>query len=192
MISPTINYLVESIKFNDGLWEIYKSFTRLILTMSLKVVILFGSKADIDFAEPLRQTLRKLGIAFDQRIASAHKTTEGLLEILKKYENCGDKLVYITIAGRSNALSGVVDANTKYPVIACPTGLEKFSSVDIYSSLRMPSGVAPLVILEPEAAALAAAKILALNDKELSKRVMGHKRRMKEKVEADDQALRRM
>jgi len=159
--------------------------------MSRKVVILFGSKADVDFAEPLRRTLKEFGIDFDQRIASAHKTPEKVLKILGEYEKGKDELVYITIAGRSNALSGVVDANTKYPVIACPPYSEKFAGIDIYSSLRMPSGVAPLVILEPEAAALAAAKILALGDEELLKKISEYRSHIKKKVEVDDRTLRR-
>ena len=159
--------------------------------MSRKVVIIFGSKADVDFAEPLRRALKEFGIDFDQRIASAHKTPERAMEILKEYEKSGDELVYITIAGRSNALSGLMDANTKYPVIACPPYSEKFAGVDIYSSLRMPSGVAPLVVLEPEAAALAAAKILALGDEEISKKIAAYRRGLKEKLEVDDRTLRR-
>ncbi len=159
--------------------------------MSRRVVILLGSKVDVDFAEPLRRTLKEFGIDFDQRIASAHKTPKKLLEILKEYEKRRGELVYITIAGRSNALSGLVDANTKYPVIACPPYSEKFAGIDIYSSLRMPSGVAPLVVLEPEAAALAAAKILALGDEGLSKKVTEYQHKKKEKVEAGDRALRR-
>jgi len=66
------------------------------------------------------QLLKRFEIEFEQRIVSAHKTPKELLKILKDYEKKRGKLVYITIAGRSNALSGVVDANTKYPVIACP------------------------------------------------------------------------
>ena len=152
---------------------------------------MFGSKADVDFAEPLRRTLKAFGIDFDQRIASAHKTPEKVLEMLRVYEKGKDEVVYITIAGKSNALSGMVDANTKYPVIACPPYSEKFAGVDIYSSLRVPRGVAPLVVLEPEAAALAAAKILSLGDEGLSKKIARYQRRMKEKVEADDRALKR-
>lgn len=159
--------------------------------MQGKVVILFGSKADIGFAEPLRRALKGFRIDFDQRIASAHKTPEKVLGILRGYEKGKDEIVYITIAGRSNALSGLVDANTKYPVITCPPYSEEFAGVDIYSSLRMPSGVAPLVILEPGAAALAAAKILALSDEGLSKKIAEYQRGMKEKVEADDRALKR-
>jgi len=158
--------------------------------MSQKVVILFGSKVDVDFAKPLKRTLKEFGINFDQWITSAHKTPKKVLEILREYEKSKDELVYITIAGKSNALSGLVDANTEYPVIACPPYSKKLR-IDIYSSLRMPSGVAPLVLLEPEAAALAAAKILALNDEKLSKKIAKYQRRMKEKIEDDNKTLRR-
>jgi 5-(carboxyamino)imidazole ribonucleotide mutase len=154
-----------------------------------KVIIIFGSRADADFAEPLRRTLKELGVPFEQRVASAHKAPEKVLGILKEYES-GDELVYITIAGRSNALSGLVDANTKYPVIACPPYSEKFGGANIYSSLLMPSGVAPLVVLEPEAAALAAAKILALTDGKISKKISAYQMRMKEKLEEDDRTLK--
>jgi len=60
------------------------------------------------------------------------------------------------VAGRSNALSGFLDAQVTAPVIACPPASEAFGGMDILSSLRMPRGVAPLVVLEPENAALAA------------------------------------
>ncbi|MCP8311282.1 MAG: AIR carboxylase family protein, partial [Candidatus Methylarchaceae archaeon HK01M] len=58
------------------------------------------------------------------------------------------------------------------------------------SSLRMPSGVSPLVILEPENAAFAAVKILALANPELSKRIINYHKNMKSKVEEDDKSLR--
>src|SRR5437764_14715976 len=97
------------------------------------------------------------------RVCSAHKATQRLLEILQEYEQTG-VLVYITIAGRSNALSAVVDANTRYPVIACPPFSDRFGGMDILSSLRLPSGIASSTILEPEGAALLRATILALSD----------------------------
>ena len=75
--------------------------------------------------------------------------------------------VYITVAGRSNALSGFVDAQVTAPVIACPPASEAFGGMDILSSLRMPRGVAPLVVMEPENAALAAVKMLGLNSNRL-------------------------
>ncbi len=79
--------------------------------------------------------------------------------------------VYITVAGRSNALSGFTDGAVIAPVIACPPPSEAFGGADIYSSLRMPSGIAPAVVLEPANAALLAAKILGLVDPEVTARV---------------------
>src|SRR5205823_2208954 len=116
---------------------------------------------------------KTLEISYEMRVCSAHKATQRLLEMLQAYEQSGP-LVYITIAGRSNALSAVVDANTRYPVIACPPYSERFGGMDILSSLRLPSGIASPTILEPEGAALLAAKMLALSDTQLSQRVANY------------------
>lgn len=144
-----------------------------------------GSKKDTEFTEPISDLLQEFEIDFERRIASAHKTPEKVLEILKENEGQG-KTVYITVAGRSDALSGLVDANTRSPVIACPPYSEKFGGGDVLSSLRMPSGVGPLVVLEPESAALAAAKILALDDPELTRKISAYHQKTKEKIEKSD------
>jgi len=130
-----------------------------------------GSKKDLSFAAPIGRVLEHFGVRYEYRIASAHKTPKDLLNILEKNEQTGDRIVYITVAGLSNALSGLVDTNTKFPVVACPPYSEKFGGADIYSSLRMPSGVTPLVILDPESAALAAVKIFALENPSLFKKI---------------------
>jgi 5-(carboxyamino)imidazole ribonucleotide mutase len=149
-----------------------------------------GSGSDEEFTDTIVKTLKDFGIEVERRVASAHKTPKKLLQILE--ENEGEKqLIYITVAGLSNALSGLVDANTSHPVIACPPTIERFESVDIFSSLRTPSGVAPLVVLHPENAALAAAKMLGMADPELRKRVEVYQREMKDRVEKDDERVRR-
>ena len=121
------------------------------------------------------------------RIASAHKVPLKCLEIIKEYEK--ERAVFITVAGRSNALSGFSDAQTHCPVIACPPYGDKFAGTDIYSSLRMPSGVAPLVVLEPDNAALAAAKIIGLNDMNVRKKVMAFQEAQRQKLENDNNEL---
>ena len=135
------------------------------------VIILMGSRKDLGFAAPIGRILELLNVHYEYRVASAHKTPNELLKILEEYERTEQAIVYITVAGLSNALSGLVDAQTKFPVIACPPYSEKFAGNDILSSLRMPSGVSPLVILNPESAGLAAAKMLALEDSDLAKRI---------------------
>ncbi|HZU70828.1 MAG TPA: AIR carboxylase family protein [Ktedonobacteraceae bacterium] len=141
--------------------------------MTAQVIIIMGSKGDLSQAEGVAKTLKALEISYEMRVCSAHKATTRLLEILSEYESAGP-LVYITIAGRSNALSAVVDANTRFPVIACPPYSDRFGGMDILSSLRLPSGIASPTILEPEGAALLAAKMLALSDPLLSQRIVNY------------------
>jgi 5-(carboxyamino)imidazole ribonucleotide mutase len=135
------------------------------------VIIILGSPRDRDIGQQIAQALNGFGVASEVRIASAHKTPRYLLELLEKYEADPQPKVYITVAGRSNALSGMVDAQVTAPVIACPLYSERFAGGDVLSSLRMPSGVAPAVVLEPPNAALLAVKILALTDADLRRKV---------------------
>ncbi len=159
--------------------------------LSQKVIILMGSKKDLDFALPTSRVLERFDVDYEYRIASAHKTPMELLEILEEYEHSDDKIVYVTIAGMSNALSGFVDANTRYPVIACPPYSEKFGGADIYSSLRMPSGVVPLVVLGPENAALAAIKILSLENPSLQKKFSQFQSEKRKRVKIADDELKK-
>lgn len=158
--------------------------------MTGKVAIIMGSDKDLDFCREIGKYLKLLGVDYEFRVASAHKTPEKVLEILKAFE--GEKVVYITVAGRSNALSGFVDANTSKPVIACPPYSQKFSGADIYSSLRMPSGVGSTVTVEPEGAAIAAAKIFALENKELEQRVKDYQSAKKRDVENADETVKKL
>lgn len=135
------------------------------------VVIIMGSPSDSDFASQITEALDGYAIPWETRIASAHKTPRYLLDALAAYEERAGPKVYITVAGRSNALSGMVDAAVTAPVIACPPYSDKYGGADIYSSLRTPSGVAPAVVLEPKNAALLAAKILGLVDDAVAQRV---------------------
>jgi phosphoribosylaminoimidazole carboxylase PurE protein len=155
----------------------------------LSVVILMGSKSDLPFVGRITAALDDLGIAHQERVASAHKSARYLLDLLAEYEAGGEVGVYITVAGRSNALSGMVDVNVVAPVIACPPYSDKFAGADLYSSLRMPSGVAPAVVLEPQGAALLAAKILATKDPDLRARVAEMQRAQTEKVIAGDREI---
>ena len=154
------------------------------------VPIILGSKADLDHARAITSVLDSFRISHQIRIASAHKATNYLLGLLAEYEKSDRNLVYITVAGRSNALSGVVDANVTAPVIACPPYSDRFGGMDLLSSLRMPSGLGALVVLEPEAAAIAAAKILSLADFTLAQRVKEYQEKNRRQIEADDASLK--
>ncbi|MBS3790941.1 MAG: AIR carboxylase family protein [Candidatus Thermoplasmatota archaeon] len=154
----------------------------------MKVVIIMGSKSDMDWSEEIASTLDELGVESVMRIASAHKVPSKALDIIDEYKD--KEIVYITVAGRSNALSGFVDAQTEKPVIACPPYSSKFAGADIFSSLRMPSGVCPMVVLGTEQAGLAAAKMLGLTDKDLQKRIKDYQEENRKQIDKDDKEVK--
>ncbi len=158
--------------------------------LAAKAVVLMGSERDLEFCREIAKHLKVFGVDYEFRVASAHKTPEKVLAVLREFEK--QKVVYITVAGRSNALSAFVDANTSKPVIACPPYSEKFGGADVFSSLRVPSGIGSVVTIEPEGAAIAAAKILALGDSAVEKSVMQYQRRKKNDVEKANETIKKM
>ena len=113
--------------------------------------------------DKLTKELKRQNIYSHRYVSSAHKNTQDVLNILDKYERRCGKIVWITVAGRSNALSGVVAANSKYPVIACPPFKDKLDMmVNINSSIQCPSKVPVMTILEPINVALAVKSIFNL------------------------------
>jgi len=153
------------------------------------VIILMGSRADLEHCQKIAEACSQYGLETIMRVGSAHKTPEHVLKLLSEYEADPRPKVYITVAGRSNALSGLTDGAVSAPVIACPPSSDSFGGADVYSSLRMPSGIAPALVLEPANAALLAAKILGLVDEQVKDAVTRSQKRQAEKVlEADEGA----
>lgn len=126
----------------------------------MKSVIIMGSESDKGFASKITDHLDNLSIGYEIHVASAHKQPLKVLEVINSYsEEKG--IVYITIAGRSNALSGFVAANSDKPVIACPPFADKVDMmVNINSTLQMPSKAPVLTVLDPDNCALAVKRIL--------------------------------
>ena len=94
-----------------------------------------------------------------------HQLTKNLLKVLKILENNKDNtnIVYVTIAGRSNALSGFVAANSNFPTIGCPPFSDKSDMlVNIHSTLQMPSNTPVLTVIDPGNCALAIKRIFGL------------------------------
>jgi phosphoribosylaminoimidazole carboxylase PurE protein len=156
----------------------------------MRVIIIMGSPSDRPIAERVVQGLADFDIPAEMRVASAHKVPEYVLAMLDAYEADDEPTVYVTIAGRSNALSGLIDGRVKAPVIACPPYSDKFAGGDIYSSLRMPSGVVPAVVMSPENAALLAAKMLALAEPALKAKIEQVKDRHRQRLYDADTKLR--
>jgi len=152
-------------------------------------IVILGSPGDQPLGQQIVQALEKFAIPWELRVASAHKTPDHLLRLLQQYEADPRPKVYITVAGRSNALSGLVDAQVDAPVIACPPYGDKFAGGDLLSSLRVPSGVAPAVVLEPENAALLAAKMLGLVEAGLRQRVQEAREEQRQRLLQADSEL---
>ena len=126
----------------------------------MKCVLIMGSAADEAWAKRITDRLDELGVAWEQHVASAHKQPRRVLEIL---EACADDpgVVFVTIAGRSNALSGFVGANSKAPTIACPPFKDQTDMlVNVHSTLQMPSNTPVLTVLDPGNCAEAVARIM--------------------------------
>lgn len=154
-----------------------------------KVIIIMGSESDLKWAEKIAESLASFEIESVKRIASAHKVPLKCYNLIKEYEK--ENVVFITIAGMSNALSGFADAQTHCPVIACPPYSDKFGGADLFSSVRMPSGVAPLTILSPENAALAAAKIIGLANSDVQEKVIAYQNTKRALLEKADTRLQK-
>ncbi|XP_067948044.1 multifunctional protein ADE2-like [Watersipora subatra] len=129
-----------------------------------RAVVIMGSPSDKAWAEKIAACCQKFGVPAVCRVSSAHKSTEGTLAIVSHYEGDGVPTVFIAVAGRSNGLGPVISGNTVYPVINCPPPSENWGAQDIWSSLRMPSGLGCSTTLNADGAAAAAAQIFALSD----------------------------
>jgi len=158
--------------------------------MKSRVIIIMGSRQDLDHCNEIAKHLESFGVQHIFRVASAHKTPEKVLRILESCEK--ERAVYITVAGRSNALSASVDANTAKPVIACPVYSEKYGGADLFSSLRVPSGIGSVTVIEPEAAAIAAVKILALNDEALERKIREYQSTKRRQIEEADKSVSKL
>ena len=150
----------------------------------MKVVFLLGSESDKEFAGKIEAELDEWGVEHELVVASAHKVPEKVFEIVKKNNGSEEVLVYITVAGRSNGLSGVVAANSVHPVIACPPFKDKEDfRININSTLVMPSDTPVLTVIDPKNAALAAVRIFADGDEKLRGKVAERIGEIKESFE---------
>ncbi len=155
-------------------------------TMAGKIIIAMGSKSDLEFSQKIGSKAQEFGVAVQYRIASAHRTPKAVLKMAEDANRSKEPVVFIAVAGLSNALSGMLACATHWPVVTCPPGDEP---KDIWSSIRMPPGVAHGTVLRPENAALHAVKILSINDAVLRKKIDDFLKQKADKLEKDDSAL---
>tara|TARA_B100000886_G_scaffold324236_1_gene268733 strand:+ start:20 stop:406 length:387 start_codon:yes stop_codon:yes gene_type:complete len=128
----------------------------------MKTVIIMGSTSDEPHAKKITNKLDEYKISWEQHAASAHKEPLKVLKILEDNKD-NTNIVYVTIAGRSNALSGFVAANSNFLTIGCPPFSDKSDMlVNIHSTLQMPSNTPVLTVIDPENCALAIKRIFGL------------------------------
>tara|TARA_Y100000768_G_scaffold204460_1_gene154001 strand:+ start:43 stop:411 length:369 start_codon:yes stop_codon:yes gene_type:complete len=121
-----------------------------------------GSTSDEPHAKKITNKLDEYKISWEQHAASAHKEPLKVLKILEDNKD-NTNIVYVTIAGRSNALSGFVAANSNFPTIGCPPFSDKSDMlVNIHSTLQMPSNTPVLTVIDPGNCALAIKRIFGL------------------------------
>lgn len=139
------------------------------------VPILMGSKVDQPHAQKIADYLEEFGVKSELYVASAHKVPELVIDIVNDFNKSGEDIVYITMAGRSNGLSGVVAACSIHPVIACPPFSDKADYlVNIHSTIMYPSDTPSMCVVDPQNAAMAAIRILAMTNDKLRKQVAQH------------------
>jgi phosphoribosylaminoimidazole carboxylase PurE protein len=158
-----------------------------------RVAVIMGSNSDLEIAKEAAGSLEELGIPFEMKIMSAHRTPDALAGYAKSARSRGLQVI-IAIAGHAAHLAGAIAANTTLPVLGVPVASSDLSGLDaLLATVQMPSGVpvATLALGKSGAknAAILAAQILALADKDIAGRLDALKAKMKEGVEDANKQL---
>ena len=154
------------------------------------VGILVGSDSDLDVMRNATATLEELGVGYELRVASAHRTPASVRAYAEEAAGRGVKVI-ICGAGMAAHLGGAVAALTELPVIGVPMPGGIADGLDaLLSTVQMPAGVPVATVAVGKAgavnAALLAARILALYDQELAARLRDYREKMAGSAEAKD------
>jgi len=156
-----------------------------------KVVVVMGSDSDLPVVQGALDQLTEFGIPWEARVVSAHRTPAAAEALAKEAEARGVGVI-IAAAGKAAHLGGVLAAYTTLPVIGLPIKSSTMDGLDsLLSIVQMPKGipVATVAINGAHNAAILAAQMLALSDKELSKKLKDFKADMAREVMEKDQKL---
>ena len=152
--------------------------------MDDRVAIIMGSISDKDTMKKSAEVLDKLGISYEMKVLSAHRSPDLLFEYITQIEEKGFKVI-IAGAGGAAHLPGVIASRTLLPVIGVPIETKVLGGLDsLLSIVQMPGGVpvATMGIGNAKNAALMAARILAINNIELRKKLENYRENMAEKI----------
>jgi 5-(carboxyamino)imidazole ribonucleotide mutase len=145
------------------------------------VALIMGSQSDWETMRHAAETLDALGIGYDKRIVSAHRTPERLYAFARGAREAGFKVI-VAGAGGAAHLPGMAAALTSLPVLGVPVQSKALNGVDsLYSIVQMPAGVPVGTFAIGRAgavnAALFAAAILAVTDAGVAERLDLHRAR---------------
>ena len=157
------------------------------------VVVILGSDSDLPTVRPAFATLDELGIDFEAHICSAHRTPDEATALAANARDRGVGVIIAT-AGKAAHLAGALAARTTLPVIGVPLTSSELDGLDaLLSTVQMPPGVpvATVAINAAANAAVLAAQILAVSDKDLAAKLQARKDAMRASVLAKDEALQR-
>mgnify|MGYP003922378389 CR=1 FL=1 len=156
------------------------------------VAILMGSDSDLPVMQNTADTLKDLGIQFEMRVLSAHRTPHDTANYVEEAEARGCK-VFVCAAGLAAHLAGAVAAHTLKPVIGVPLNGALDGLDSLLSTVQMPGGIPVATVAIGKAgaknAAFLAAQILALTDETLAERVVQQRKDAADKVRAADAKL---
>ena len=153
------------------------------------VLIVMGSRADLDHARVIAAALEPYEVAVLMRVLSAHKVPEAIPALAAACNASLEPGAVIAVAGGSNGLGGALAANLNLPMINCPPFRDQVDLLlNIGSSLMMPSRVPAMTVLRPAEAAAAALR--ALNLPRLRRRFSAEIAEMKAVLAADDEEVR--
>ncbi len=156
-----------------------------------KVAILMGSDSDFPVVKPAAVCLKKLGIECEVRVISAHRTPREAEDFSKNARDNGYAAI-IAAAGKAAHLAGAIAANTTLPVIGIPVTSGGLGGLDaLLATVQMPPGipVATVAVDGAQNAALLAAQIIAVEDKEIAKKLADLRLEAKQKIEKANAAL---
>lgn len=156
-----------------------------------KVGIVMGSDSDLPIIQKATDMLSTLGVPFEVHIYSAHRTPEQAKDFAASAREKGFGVI-IAAAGMAAHLAGAIAANTTLPVIGIPCKSSNLDGLDaLLSTVQMPSGipVATVAINGGANAALLAAQIIAVEDKELADKLNAKRASDAAKVLEKDAAI---
>jgi len=163
--------------------------------MSAKIGFVLGSKSDLDQIEGAKAFLDEVGVPFEVRILSAHRTPAESHAYARGARDAGLQAI-IAMAGLAAHLAGVMAATARVPVLGVPARGGPLDGLDaLLSTVQMPGGVpvATFAIGKPGAtnAAIFACQMMALHDAELDARLVEYRATMRANVLAADEEVRK-